>query len=177
MDLYTKRLKLIEISMVDLQEIHAFESIPEVDRFNTLGIPNDIEDSRKIILPVIADQRNDERKLYCWKVLDQDAFIGLAGLSRNLDRFKIGEIYYKLKPSSWGQGYATEIARRLVRFGFEGLGLHRVEAGVATENIASIRVLEKIGMKREGCHRKILPIRGEWKDNFHYALVEDDPWQ
>ncbi|MDR1201453.1 MAG: GNAT family N-acetyltransferase [Tannerellaceae bacterium] len=49
------------------------------------------------------------------------------------------------------------------------------EAGVATENIRSIKVLEKSGMIREGLRRKILPIRGEWKDNYHYAIVENDP--
>ena len=54
-------------------------------------------------------------------------------------------------------------------------GLHKVEAGVATENKKSVKVLEKTGMTREGLRRKILPIRGEWKDNYHYAIVEDDP--
>ena len=48
-------------------------------------------------------------------------------------------------------------------------------AGVATENIQSIRVLEKSGMTREGLRRKVLPIRGEWVDNYEYAIVEDDP--
>ncbi len=49
-----------------------------------------------------------------------------------------------------------------------------MEAGVASENTRSIRVLEKIGMTKEGLRRKILPIRGEWKDNYHFAIVEDD---
>jgi [ribosomal protein S5]-alanine N-acetyltransferase len=62
----------------------------------------------------------------------------------------------------------------LIRTGFEDFGLHKVEAGVATENIRSIRVLEKAGMTREGLRRKILPVRGEWKDNYHYAIVEND---
>ena len=88
---------------------------------------------------------------------------------------KLGEIYYKLLPSYWGQGYATEIAKALIKSGFEDFLLHKVEAGVATENIRSIRVLEKSGMTTEGLRRKILPIRGEWKDNYHYAIVEDDP--
>ncbi len=52
--------------------------------------------------------------------------------------------------------------------------LHKVEAGVAIGNIKSIRVLEKTGMTREGLRRKILPIRGEWVDNYHYAIVESD---
>jgi len=52
--------------------------------------------------------------------------------------------------------------------------LHKVEAGVATGNVKSIRVLEKVGMTREGLRRKILPIRGEWIDHYHYAIVESD---
>ena len=65
-------------------------------------------------------------------------------------------------------------AKRLIRKGFEDFDLQKVEAGVATENIKSIRVLEKAGMIREGLRRKILPIRGEWKDNYHYAIVKSD---
>ena len=78
-------------------------------------------------------------------------------------------------PTHWGQGYATETAKMLIKIGFDVFHLHKIEAGVATENIRSIRVLEKSGMTREGLRRKILPIRGEWKDNYHYAIVEDDP--
>jgi RimJ/RimL family protein N-acetyltransferase len=63
----------------------------------------------------------------------------------------------------------------LINTGFESFQLHKVEAGVATGNLRSIRVLEKAGMTREGLRRKILPIRGEWVDNYHYAIVEDDP--
>ncbi|GAH86271.1 unnamed protein product, partial [marine sediment metagenome] len=97
-----------------------------------------------------------------------------SGMKLSLDKFKLGEIYYNLSPDNWGQGYATEIAKTLVKLGFEDLKLHKVEAGVATENVRSIGVLEKAGMTREGLRRKILPIRGVWKDNYHYAIVEDD---
>ncbi len=78
-------------------------------------------------------------------------------------------------PAHWGYGFATEVTNALIKCGFEDFNLHKVEAGVATENYKSIRVLEKSGMIREGLRRKILPIRGEWKDNYHYAIVEDDP--
>jgi len=54
------------------------------------------------------------------------------------------------------------------------LQLHRIEAGCSVDNIASSKVLEKVGMTREGMKRKKLPIRGEWKDNYFYAILEDD---
>ena len=86
----------------------------------------------------------------------------------------MGEIYFKFSPASWGRGYATEVAKALIKSGFGKMNLHRIEAGVATENIKSIRVLEKAGMLREGIRRKVLPIRGEWKDNYHYSLLDED---
>eukprot|EP00764_Aduncisulcus_paluster_P012331 gnl/Carplike_NY0171/5329_a7273_282.p1 GENE.gnl/Carplike_NY0171/5329_a7273_282~~gnl/Carplike_NY0171/5329_a7273_282.p1 ORF type:complete len:179 (+),score=6.00 gnl/Carplike_NY0171/5329_a7273_282:28-564(+) len=176
MNLKTARLQLVEISWNDLEKIHELHSVPEVDEFNTLGIPENIEITKKIISTDIVDQTKELRSRYSWKIVltKTDEFIGLAGFFPSNDRFKMGEFYYKLFPKFWGNGYATEAAKEIIRFGFEECKLHRIEAGVATQNIASIKVLEKVGMQREGIRRKILPIRGEWKDNYHYAILEDD---
>jgi [ribosomal protein S5]-alanine N-acetyltransferase len=173
----TERLLLSEITIDDLESIHQLHSIPEVDEFNTLGIPKTIKDTEKIIIPIIEARLKIPRTSYAWKIIlkETNAFIGLAGFSLSNDKFKLGEIYYKLHPDYWGNGYATELSKRLVTLGFEDFKLHKVEAGVATGNIKSIKVLEKIGMTREGLRRKILPIRGEWIDNYHYAIVENDP--
>ena len=177
MELKSTRIQLIELSANDLDEVHRLHSYPEVDEFNTLGIPTDEHETEKFILQVLYDQAKEPRNSYTWKIqlLDSKKFIGLVGLRLSLDKFRLGEIYYKLIPSYWGFGYATEVAKLLIKVGFERFNLHKVEAGVATQNIASIRVLEKSGMTREGCRRKILPIRGKWVDNYHYAIVEDDP--
>lgn len=176
MQIISERLILQEISMNDLEIIHQLHSLPEVDEFNTLGIPKNRGETKKVIQPYIADQKKSTRTLFCWKILlkESNEFIGLAGMSLSNDRFKMGEFYYKFFPEFWGNGYATETAKSLVKFGFEDCKLHRIEAGVATENLASIKVLEKAGMTDEGIRRKILPIRGKWKDNFHFAIVEDE---
>ncbi len=177
LEMETERLNLQEIDWNDLDDIHRLHSIPEVDQYNTLGIPADKEATRNVMRPLIDAQQACERKGYTWKIRHRETgdFLGLAGISLSLDRFRLGEIYYKLLPEHWGKGYATEVARELVRTGFETFNLQKVEAGVATENLRSVRVLEKIGMTQEGLRRKILPIRGEWKDNYHYAIVRDDP--
>ena len=176
MAIVSERLKLLEISGDDLQDIHRLHSFPEVDEFNTLGIPGDLEVTRMVIQSTIDDQNSHVRREFQWTIrLSNDLmFIGLAGMRISEERFKMGEIFYKLAPEFWGKGYATETARALLNFGFETLKLHRIEAGTATENIKSIRVLEKIGMKKEGIRRKILPIRGEWFDNYQYAILEND---
>lgn len=172
----TERLLLSEVSLDDLQAFHHLHSIPEVDEFNTLGLPESISDTEKLLLPLIEAQSESPRTSYHWaiRLKASGEFIGSAGLFLSNDKYKLGEIYYKLDPGYWGKGYATELARQLVRLGFEHFKLHKIEAGVATPNTRSIRVLEKIGMTREGLRRKILPIRGQWVDNYHYAIVEDD---
>lgn len=177
MKLRTSRLIFDEFENDDVIILHQLHSLPEVDRYNTLGIPQSVEETQLHLEKIINAQSVNPRSKYSFKVslTANNQFIGEAGITNSNNRFKLGEIYYNLMPDHWGKGLATEIAKELIRFGFEELKLHKVEAGVQTENTASIKVLEKAGMTREGLRRKILPIRGEWKDNFHYAITEDDP--
>jgi RimJ/RimL family protein N-acetyltransferase len=177
MEMEYSRLKLLEITWGDLDEIHDLHSIPETDEFNTLGIPKDIGETRKIFRPFIEARIEQPRKTFSWKIIikESDTFIGLAGLTLSNDKFRLGEIYYKINPKYWYKGYGTEASQTLIKTGFDYFHLHRIEAGVAIENSRSIKVLEKSGMIREGLRRKNLPIRGNWVDSFHYAIVEDDP--
>lgn len=177
MEIITERLLLREITWNDLDAIHRLHSVPEVDEFNTLGIPGSLDETRELIRADIEKKNVDRQNRYTWRIIEQHSgeFIGLAGMTLSNDKYRLGEIYFKLLPAFWGKGYATEVAKGLIVSGFDTFKLHKVEAGVATDNERSIRVLEKTGMIREGLRRKILPIRGEWKDNYHYAIVEDDP--
>lgn len=177
MNLQTERLRLEELTPFDLNNLHYLNSCPEVDEFNTLGIPKNIEETQQHLQRFLNAQEANPRSSYNWKIILSSTlqFIGVAGMNVSNNRFKLGEIYYNILPEFWGNGYATEAGKRLVQFGFNELKLHKVEAGVQTENLQSIKVLEKLGMTREGLRRKILPIRGTWKDNYHYAIVEDDP--
>ena len=94
---------------------------------------------------MLDEQVKYPRKSYTW-VIEQKvngAFVGITGLILSGDKFRLGEIYYKLLPSYWGLGYATEVAKTLVKAGFEKFHLHKVEAGVAVDNHRSIHVIEK----------------------------------
>lgn len=73
-----------------------------------------------------------------------------------------------------GKGIVTEAVKMVVRFAFDQIGLHRVEAYVSTQNNASIRVLEKSGFYCEGLLRKLLYINGQWVDHYMYACLEDE---
>ncbi|MEL6561807.1 MAG: GNAT family N-acetyltransferase [Bacteroidota bacterium] len=176
MDFTTKRLKISEVAPSDIADIHRMNSYEKVAAFNTIGIPKDISETEILYQPLMNDKTQPERSLFGWTIRSQadDGFIGIAGLKLSAKKFKMGEIHYSIIPYLWGNGYATECVKAVINFGFEILKLHRIEAGVATENHHSVRVLEKVGMTKEGIRRKILPIRGEWYDNYHYAILEDD---
>jgi len=64
--------------------------------------------------------------------------------------------------------------RAVLNFGFGELGVHRISATTAVENIASCRVLEKVGMIQEGLLRQDKLVRGQWCDSFLYAILEGD---
>ena len=74
-----------------------------------------------------------------------------------------GELGYVLARDQWGHGYATEVARRLIVFGFNELGLRRITATCHPDNFASARVLEKAGMHFEKTLRDDLGVRGGWR--------------
>ena len=177
MHLTTHRLLLRELTWDDLTAIHHLNSHQEVAKFNTLGIPENQTITREVIRATVEDREKQPRTHYGWTIRTQrdDLFIGETGMSLFAQRYRRASIFYNLLPSHWKQGYATEVVQALIIFGFDTLQLHRIEAGAATENVASLRVLEKIGMTREGMSRKILPTPEGWRDNYRYAILEDDP--
>lgn len=176
MQLNTSRLLLKEIVSDDLESIHALNSIPEVDEYNTLGLPESVQTTELLVNGWIAEQTAEPRTAYTFnmRLADDNKFIGMMAIRLDRAKYSKGEVWYKAFPEYWGKGYTTEALKALLVFGFTQLKLHRIEAGCATGNIASIKVLEKVGMVREGLCRKVLPIRGEWVDNYMYAILDED---
>jgi ribosomal-protein-alanine N-acetyltransferase len=85
-----------------------------------------------------------------------------------------GQIGYWMGVRHAGNGYMHEAVVLVVRFGFEMLRLHRIEAACIPDNARSIRVLEKAGFRREGLLRSYLRINGAWQDHLLYALIAGD---
>jgi RimJ/RimL family protein N-acetyltransferase len=76
-----------------------------------------------------------------------------------------------LARSRWGHGFATESATAVLQLAFEGLALYKVTATYDPDNVASARVLTKIGMRREGHLHDHLLVRGRWRDRSLFAAV------
>lgn len=175
-ELTTERLKLRLIEKGDLESIHILHSLPETDEYNALGIPENLQETKLIINAWIAENQLPKVLNYTFAIehnLSKE-FIGLFGLKLGNEKYKKGEVWYKIHADFWRKGYATESLKEVINYGFETLKLHRIEAGCAVENIGSIKVLEKAGMLREGRARQILPLKTGWSDNFSYAILETD---
>jgi [ribosomal protein S5]-alanine N-acetyltransferase len=179
MTLTTPRLLLAPVSMDHLPDIHALHSFPEVDRYNTLGIPASMEVTGELLSQWIRQQESDPVAAYTFSLYEKESnqFTGLIGLKMGKPNYRSAELWYKLHPHQWNKGFASEAVEAILQYCFDELQLHRIEAGCAVDNTASIKVLEKAGMTREGRKRQILPIRGNWVDNYFYAILESDGWK
>jgi len=175
-EILTERTKLRLIELSDLEPIHDLLSLPETDEFNALGIPKNIDETKLIIEPWISENKMNEIKNYTFAIEKKSdgKFIGLFGLKLGNEKYKRGEVWYKLHSDYWKKGYATESLKAVIAFGFDALKLHRIEAGCAVKNIGSLKVLEKAGMIREGRGRQVLPLKSGWSDNFEYSILETD---
>lgn len=175
-ELLTERLNLRLIVLADLNAIHALHSLPETDKYNTLGIPKNIQVTKSILEDWIEDNNNPKSKNLTFAIEQtiSKKFIGLIALKIGSEKFKNGEVWYKLLSDYWGKGFGTEALTSILTFGFENIKLHRIEAGCAIDNIGSIKILEKVGMTREGRKRQVLPLKSGWSDNFEYAILDTD---
>ena len=170
------RLILSSISIMDIEKVHILLSLPEVDKFNTLGIPENIEQTKSLLENWIAENNKENIQQFTFAIelkTDND-FIGIIGINIGKAKYKNAEVWFKLDPKFWNKGYGTEALREILNFGFKDLNLHRIEAGCAVENIGSIKVLEKVGMFREAHTRKLLPLKSGWSDNYGYAKLSND---
>ncbi|MFT4779223.1 MAG: ribosomal-protein-alanine N-acetyltransferase [Flavobacteriales bacterium] len=175
-EIQTERTKLRLIVSSDLEAIHQLHSLPEIDEYNTLGIPKDVEETLFIITPWIAENQQPEPANYTFAIEQKltAEFMGLFGFKLGTKKNRRAEVWYKIHPDFWNKGFATEGLKAVICFGFETLKLHRIEAGCAVDNIGSLKVLEKVGMLKEGRGRKLLPLKHGWSDNFIYAILETD---
>lgn len=101
-------------------------------------------------------------------------FIGWCSLSRWNPTYRSAALGYCLDDAAWGHGYATEAAGAVLQWAFDTLDLNRVQAETDTRNLASARVLEKLGFLREGTLREDCIVDGEVSDSHVYGLLRRD---
>lgn len=99
--------------------------------------------------------------------------ISVSGIIRGI--WQNGFVGYSISGKRAGKGYMTEALQRVVRYGFQDLRLHRLQASIIPRNIASLRVVEKCRFRHEGRALRYLKINQTWEDHEIFALTADEP--
>ena len=166
--LETERLRLTPLTETDLDDLVELDLEPDVRRFI---------DPHGIILPV----ERGELRTYEWerhvspggfystRERVGNAFVGVFQLEAAPDRDGEAELGFRLRRHAWGLGYATEGGLALVTHAFDVLGFRRVYAHTLSDNPASIRGMEKVGLKPAG------PWEYRGMTGVEYALERDGP--
>lgn len=105
---------------------------------------------------------------------DDHAFIGWCTFNSWNPEFRSASLGYCLHQDAWGCGYTTEAAHAVLDWAFDTLDLNRVQAETDTRNVASARVLEKLGFVREGTLREDCIVNGDVSDTWVYGLLRRD---
>jgi len=145
----TERLLLRPLKLEDADHIFDYAQRPEVMTYS-LGYPHQsVMESKKFVESVLQSCRNNYSGLWAIEHMKDKRVIGTCGYELwYVDHFR-AEMGYSLSPSYWNNGYMTEALKEIVAFGYENIGLHKIEAMVHPFNLPSIRVLEKLGFHNE----------------------------
>lgn len=142
----TERLLLRKITLEDKEDLFKLHRHPEVQKYTGESVVETIEE-----IEIAIQTRTDNYTKYGfgrWATFlkKEMRFVGWAGLAY-LPEFDEIDIGYRFLPEYWGQGIATEASHAILKYGFETLKIKKIIAIALKENKASIRVMEKIGMK------------------------------
>ena len=170
--LTTERLHLREFVADDWPVVQAYQSDPRYLRFYPQTGQTE-QGARDFVAMFLAQQQAHPRIKYQLAITlaATGALIGNCGVRLKAPGAHEADLGYELNPAHWGQGYASEAARAMVGFGFAELGVHRIWARCIADNVASARVLEKLGMRQEGRLRENEYFKDRWWDTLIYAML------
>lgn len=174
-ELRTERLLLREFRRSDVPVLHQYNLHPALQRFED-GPPVTEYQFYQIVQDIIAEQNQEPRQSFYFIMerLEDQQVMGSIYLAIRDAAARQAELGYMLGFDYWGCGYTTEAGRCLVDFGFTTLRLHRIYAEVISENMASVRVLEKLGMRREALLRENRWFHNRWWNTCIYAILEHE---
>ena len=174
----TERLLLRPYALADVDALYAYQRLPEVHRY-LYTEPR----SRSEVEALVAERAGVRALTGAGQALDLVADLAQTGelvgdcvLFWHSQEHQQGEVGYVFNPAYQGRGYATEVVGALLRLGFDGLGMHRITGRLDARNVASARVLERAGLRREAHLVENEIVKGEWTDELIYAILRGE-WE
>jgi [ribosomal protein S5]-alanine N-acetyltransferase len=170
----TERLLLRNVKSSDAESIFKLRSNDQVMIHMDSDYHNSVEDALKFI-KLINDDYNDKSGInWAIELTGTNEMIGYVCFHR-LDRANCrGEMGYALHPDYWRKGYTAEAIREVVKFGFDKMDLHGIDANVNPKNEASKSLLKKLGFKMEAYFRENYLRKGVFMDSEIYCMICTD---
>lgn len=168
------RVRLRRAVREDIPDLFALHADRRVMRYWSTPVYTEIGQAQALF------ERNDrgvEGRDFCYWALalrDGDRLIGSCSLFAINTGNRRAEIGYALHCDHWGRGYALEALGLMIGYAFDTLKLHRIEADVDPRNAGSVRLLERLGFRREGLLRERWQVAGEITDSAIYGLLARD---
>lgn len=172
--LYTERLVLRKILVSDADDMFAYSSIEELTRYLLWDAHPDPLYTEHYVR--YLQERYAVGDFYDFAVVLKETgkMVGTVGFTSFDLPNRSAEIGYVISPVHQGRGYASEAVTRLLSFGFHECALERISAVCMKGNLASLRVMEKCGLKREGLLRSAVFAKGEMRDVHLAAITKKD---
>lgn len=172
----TPRLILRQLCLEDVADVFAYTSDPDVARHTSWYPHRTIENSRQFVEWVI--KRYDAGQPAPWGVQHKvdTKIIGTCGFGAWIVEHSRAEIGYAIAKPYWNQGLVTEAVRKVLSYGFTSMNLNRIEATCVPENVGSWRVMEKVGMRREGILRQWVFSKDQFMDIAMYSILRSE-WE
>jgi len=171
----TDRLIIRRFNADDWHDLYEYLSQEVVVKYEPYGIFNEEECKEE----AIRRAQDDAFWAVCLK--ENNKLIGNIYFQQQEPKaFMTWEIGYVFNPVYYGKGYATEASRRIIQYGFEQIGAHRIIGKCNTENVSSWKLMERLLMRREAHFRKPAYFRKSsegkpvWHDAYLYAILEEE---
>lgn len=172
--LETKRLILRKMTLDDAEDV--FECCSDLEVFKFVGgkAHRTIEDTRRFLKDVF--EKYERKEIVVWGLFHKEhsKLIGDCGFIKWDASQARAELDYLLSKEYWNQGLMTEAVKEVIRFGFEKMQLNRIQAICELDNIASARVMEKVGMQFEGVLRNYIQHEGKPLDMKMYSIIRKE---
>ena len=172
--LRSDRLFLRKLSMEDAKDIFEFTSLDETSNGLSWYPHKNINTTREFILSILDKYENNVASQWAIELIEEKRVIGITGFISFFDEHHKGEVAYVLSPRYQGKGFMTESLNMVIQYAFNKMDLNRIEAKCEIDNIASERVMQKLGMCFEGCLYDYLYRKGEARSYKFYALLKKD---
>ncbi|GGH27602.1 GNAT family N-acetyltransferase [Paenibacillus segetis] len=172
MHIETSRLIIRDLIMKDWIDVHVYASNPKVTEYMIWG-PNNEDETKSYVNQQIEKKQTINRTDFEFAVILKETNQLIGGCGIYIKELN-AEIGYCFNPDYWGNGYASEASKALLRLAFEKFKVHRVYATCRPGNIGSAKVLSKIGMKKEGHLREHLWTKGKFHDSYLFSILENE---